>query len=266
MNKARLAVLGVAVSAGAVAWYLSAGTAPPPPAPTIIQAAPQIETLQILVAARDVGMGTLLAEGDLTWAKWPKDALSPQMLRNEAGGQAVMDEVKGSVTRQSFLQGEPIRREKIVKGTSSGFMSAILPQGFRAVAINIDSTGATSAGGFILPNDRVDVVRVFRDDNESKMRGADVYVSETILQNVRVLAIGQNVQEKNGERVVTGSNATLELDPRQAEQVVQAQRSGGGNLTLVLRSMLDAGASPSSQVEEARGMTVVRYGHSSTQR
>lgn len=264
MNKARLAVLGVAVSAGGVAWFLAAGSAPPPPpAQPIIQAAPQIETIQVLVAARDVPMGTLLADSDLSWAKWPKDALSPQMLRNENGGQALLDDIKGSVTRQGFLQGEPIRREKLVKGPSSGFMSAILPQGYRAVAINIDSTGATSAGGFILPNDRVDVVRVFRDDFESKGRGSDAYASETVLQNVRVLAIGQNVQEKNGERVVTGTNATLELNPQQAEQIVQSQRTGGGNLTLILRSMLDSGPTPEGSAEQHKSMNIVRFGYSS---
>ena len=108
-----------------------------------------------------------------------------------------------------MIAGEPIRREKLVKG--QGFMSAILPAGMRAVAINIDSQGATSAGGFILPGDRVDVIRTSRD--ASAGASSDNYVSETLLQNVKVLAVGPNIQEKNGQSVVVGSNATLELDP-----------------------------------------------------
>ena len=96
-------------------------------------------------------------------------------------------------------------------------MSALLPSGSRAIAITIDNRGANTAGGFILPNDRVDVIRTFRDEAASKVQGTDVIVSETLLRNVRVLAIGQNIQERNGEKVVVGETATLELDPRQVE-------------------------------------------------
>jgi pilus assembly protein CpaB len=161
----------------------------------------------------------------------------------------------------SFFKGEPIRREKLVKGPNSGFMSAILPSGMRAVAINIDTQGSTSAGGFVLPNDRVDVLRTVRDDEAAKSGVADAFVTEILLSNIRVLAIGQNVQEKNGERVVIGSNATLEVDPRQAETLILAQRVG--QLSLALRSLLDASrtaetATPDQQTDNT--LTIVRYG------
>ena len=113
------------------------------------------------------------------------------------------------MTRVSFLRGEPMRRDKLVHAGAGGFMSAILPTGMRAVAIKIDNSGDTSAGGFILPNDRVDVIRVFRDDEATRARGSEVMGTQTILTNVRVLAIGQNVQEENGKKVVVGGNATL---------------------------------------------------------
>ena len=154
----------------------------------------------------------------------------------------------------------PIRREKLIRADGSGFMSAILPSGMRAVAITIDTRGANSAGGFILPNDRVDVVRTFRQEGKPGAAGGDNYATETLIGDVRVLAIGQNVQEKNGQPVVVGSNATLELDPQQAETIINAQRTG--QLSLVLRSVLDArqAATAAPTQAAAHGLSVVRYG------
>ena len=131
----------------------------------------------------------------------------------------------------------------------------------RAVAINTDSQGATSAGGFILPNDRVDVVRTFHDDTTKGMPGANAntFISETILHNVRVLAIGQNVQDKNGQPVVVGSTATLELDPVQAETIILAQRIG--QLSLTLRSIQDVNKEADPVQKADRGLTVVRFGY-----
>ncbi|MDB5569666.1 MAG: cpaB, partial [Hyphomicrobiales bacterium] len=173
--------------------------------------------------------------------------------RSEEPG--AQESVRGAIARGGFIQGEPIRREKLVKGPNAGFLSALLPAGSRAVAINIDASGGSSAGGFILPNDRVDVVRT--------STAADGMESETILTNMRVLAIGQNIEEKNGERVVAGSNATLEADPVQAETLILAQRTG--QISLVLRSMMDASGRPKADVaappDADRGsVTVIRYG------
>ena len=84
-------------------------------------------------------------------------------------------------------------------------LSAILPSGMRAVAINIDPGGGATAGGFILPNDRVDVIRVFRDEEQTKARGVEVNGAQTILTNVRVLAIAQNIQEKGADKVLVSA-------------------------------------------------------------
>ena len=263
MNRVQIAVLGVTVLAFGGAYVLfNSGQAP---TPQIIQAAPKIDTDEVLVAAHDLPMGTQLAEADFTWQKWPTQALSELMIKKSEGPQAI-ENAKGAVTRNSFLQGEPMRRDKLIKGPNSGFLSAILPSGMRAVAINIDPGGGATAGGFILPNDRVDVIRIYRDEEQSKARGVEVNGAQTILTNVRVLAIAQSVQEKGTDKgTVLGANATLELTPEQAELIILAQRMGGaGNLHLTLRSMLDAAGKTDSVGDlgtgKGGGLTIVRAG------
>ncbi|MDF2118040.1 Flp pilus assembly protein CpaB [Roseiarcaceae bacterium H3SJ34-1] len=253
MKVARLVVLGVALVAGGTAAMLMGGQKN---APTIIQAPPpppQIEVDDVLVSSHELPMGTVLKDGDIAWATWPKSSIGDGAIRKSVEPN-VIEDMKGAVTRGSFLQGEPIRKEKVVKASNAGFLSALLSSGNRAVAINIDASGATSAGGFILPNDRVDIVRTSRDD-----QGNDTYMSETILKNIRVLAIGQNVQEKNGEKVAVGANATLEVTPAQAEKLILAQRVG--QLSLVLRSMMDtANVSEEPVANDDNSLTIVRFG------
>ncbi|MGE3644892.1 MAG: Flp pilus assembly protein CpaB [Beijerinckiaceae bacterium] len=257
-KSARFLLMGVGLAAAGGAYMLM--NRAKPPQPVIVQASSivtKVESEQVLVATKDLGLGTLIGDLDVKWVDWPKEQVSEGMIRKSDTPQA-LEEIKGAVTRAPFFRGEPIRPTKVVKSSNAGFMSAILPSGSRAVAINIDASGATSAGGFILPNDRVDIIRTSRTAGSK-----GDYYSETILRNIRVLAIGQRVEEKNGERVVVGSNATLELTPRQSEKVVLAQRVG--QLSLVLRSMLDQSVKE-SEVETAQddptsaGVTIVRFG------
>jgi pilus assembly protein CpaB len=262
MNKVQIAVLGVTVVAFGAADVLFHRSSPPPPVVHAVQA-PKVETDEVLVAAQDIPMGAEVGDVSIAWQVWPKAAISEYMIVKSSGPH-VMEDVKGSLTREAFLRGEPMRRDKLVKGGNSGFMSAILPSGMRAVAIKIDNAGDAYAGGFILPNDRVDVITIFHDDEATKARGVAVIGARTILANVRVLAIGQNVQEENGKKVVIGANATLELDPTQAEMIILAQQAGNANLHLVLRSLADS-SGPAETVGEnntggADNLTIVRYG------
>ncbi len=229
------------------------GSEPPPPSPPPI---PQtVKMSDVLVAAEDLPMGQTLRGSDLRWQPWPADAVPAGYITRNQDPNAV-EQTAGSIARSGFLRGEPIRPDRLIKANGSGFMSAILPSGMRAVAISIDNRGATSAGGFILPNDRVDVLRTYRDDDPS--RSGDAHLAETILSNIRVLAIGQNIQERNGEKVVTGETATLELTPGQAEIVTLAQKVG--QLSLALRSLADAQRSEEIKEERDAGLTIVRYG------
>ncbi|HEY1943784.1 MAG TPA: Flp pilus assembly protein CpaB [Roseiarcus sp.] len=268
MNKVQIAVLGATVIAFGAAYLLfNTAPAPAPQAPRVVQA-PKLETDDVLIAAQDLPMGTPIGDASVAWAVWPKKAISENMIVKSSGPN-VMEDVKGSMTRDDFMRGEPMRRDKLVKG-ANGFMSAILPAGKRAVAIKVDNGGDAYAGGFILPNDRVDVVTIYHDDEATKARGVAVIGARTILANVRVLAIGQNIQEENGKKVVVGANATLELDPSQAEMVILAQQTGNANLHLVLRSLADS-SGPTETVGDVNGsgvggnnLTIVRYGESQT--
>jgi pilus assembly protein CpaB len=220
------------------------------------QPAKTVSLAHVLVASTELDIGRTIQDSDLSWQDWPKEAVSSQFIQQSGNARA---EIVGAIVRSPFIQGEPIRSDKVIKGAGSGFMSAILPSGKRALAISISTNGSASAGGFILPNDHVDVIRTYRDEEGSRAPGSEVQVSETVLTNVRVLAIGKQVGEKNGEKVVTGETATLELDPRQVELVVLAGRVG--QLSLALRSLADSGSSAdATAIDSNTGTTVIRYG------
>ncbi|TVR08042.1 MAG: Flp pilus assembly protein CpaB [Salinarimonadaceae bacterium] len=262
MKRAQIVVLGIAVAAGVGAMYLASGSPPPPPPEqpqATVAPAPTIRTTEVLVASVDVPMGRTLSERELRWQEWPADSVPAGLITRRDRPQA-LGETAGSIARAQILAGEPVRRERLIRSDGGGFMSAILPAGKRAVAISIDTRGASSAGGFILPNDRVDVLRTYRDESSGSQQGSEVQVTETILKNVRVLAIGKNVQtDSQGNSFVDGETATLELTPAQAETVTLAQRVG--HVSLALRSLADAETSEDEKRSSNRaGLTVVRYG------
>ncbi len=138
-------------------------------------------------------------------------------------------------------------------------MAAILPAGMRAISTQISPE--TGAGGFILPNDHVDVILTRRDRGGEKPNGAELHTSEIILSNVRILAIDQTVEDKNGTRVVVGRTATLELTPGQSETLALSQQLG--TLSLALRSLVDFnGEGPQASTDNQRrgGVNMVRFG------
>lgn len=249
MSPARIIVLVVALIAGiGAAMLIQRPTQAPAPAARI-EAAP---TVPVLVAAGDIPLGNTVSAADLRWLDWPLASVPAGVVRKDESPEA-QTELVGQVARYAMLGAEPIRREKLIKTDGTGFLSAVLPTGKRAIAISTDSRGANTAGGFILPNDRVDVIRTYKEDGPGQ---TETFLSQTILTNVRVLAIGQNIQERNGEKVVIGETATLEVAPRQVEIVAQSQRNG--TLSLALRSLKDAGE-PDQPAEDG-ALTLVRYG------
>ena len=250
MKAARLVVLGIALVAGGAAYMLSRGQ--PAPVKAVQQAS---DTVDILVAKTDIDPGRSVSPANLAWQAWPVKAAGPLFIKRSVRPNAI-EEMKGSVARASFIVGEPIREQKLVKADGGGFMSAILPAGMRAVSTEISAE--TGAGGFILPNDYVDVI-LTRESSEG-------FISETVLRNTRVLAIDQTIQEKDGQKVVVGKTATLELGPRQSETLTMSRRRG--TLSLALRSLADARPAKDGAAEEDQAASTVkfiRYGVNSVQ-
>lgn len=237
MNTSRIIILGVAVVAAIGAGYVAKNMLTPPPPQVIVEQAPQqpaIELTEVLILDADVPMGSVVGDA-LSWQSWPSDAISEAFLTRGSDPNA-LDELKGAIARVPLYSGEPLRRSKLI-GEGQSFMSSILPSGRRAVATQIAAD--TSAGGFILPNDYVDVIMT-RRSNAAGGGSTEGFITETILKNIRVLAIDQAIQEdEEGRRVRVGDTATLELTPEQAEIITVAQQMAD-RLTLALRAVADA--------------------------
>ena len=257
MNIARVFVLIIALGAGGVAAYLARGTEDKS-LPVAAPVAP-LPTVEILVAKSDIGLGQPVKPEDLQWQTWPASTAGSNLVNRASRAEAIK-EIAGSIARSPFIAGEPIREQKLVKANGSGFMAAILPTGMRAISTEISPE--TGAGGFILPNDRVDVILTKREKNPDG-KGADVPQSEIILSNIRVLAIDQAPKEKEGINTLVGRTATLELKPEQAETLTRSRQSG--TLALALRSITDVNATAeglsAEQVKKrSESVNVVRYG------
>jgi pilus assembly protein CpaB len=254
MNRARIVVLTIAIGAGGVAAYLASGSDSRPPP---IEPVAQLQTVDVLVAKSDIGLGQTVTPNDMQWQSWPAATASNAFIRRNERPDATT-QLAGSIARAPFIAGEPIREPKLIKANGSGFMAAILPPGMRAVSTEISPE--TGAGGFILPNDRVDVLLTAREKNPDPRVSTDLVITKIILMNIRVLAIDQAPKEKDGQNSVVGKTVTLELKPEQTA-ILAASRQAG-TLSLALRSIADV-----NQVEIAddssrqRGsVNVVRYG------
>jgi pilus assembly protein CpaB len=255
MNTARIVVLAIAIGAGGVAAYLASGS-DDKPAPTQ-PIAQQLPTVDVLIAKSEIALGQTVKPEDLQWQSWPTASASNVFIKKSDRPNATK-EIAGMIARSPFIAGEPIREQKLVKADGSGFMAAILPTGMRAISTEISPE--TGAGGFILPNDRVDVVLTRRLKNPDNPQAPEVVTAEVILSNIRVLAIDQAPREKEGQSTVVGRTVTLELKPEQIPTLASGRQAG--TLSLALRSMADGNAVEVSSVGTTRGdrVNVIRYG------
>jgi pilus assembly protein CpaB len=260
MKPARIILLAVALLAGGLAAFLATrGDAPPPADTRIVSEVVEEARTRILVAAAPIGVGERLTPNLVEWLDWPTGALRDDYLTEDLLPNAPMD-MAGTVARFEFFPGEPIRQIKLVR-SDQGYLSAIIPQGMRAVSIGV--TAESGAGGFINPNDRVDVVL---------SRGTTAgTVSETILSNIKVLAIGLRLgevgasgdPEGEGPQSQTFTNstiATLVMSPAQAESIINA--GSVGELSLVLRSVSDFAPEDGALIQDAnRSVRLIRFGN-----
>ncbi len=273
LKPSRLALLAIALIAGGVAAYFAASldegpvvaepvvevaepVAPPPPPPAPLT--------QILVASQPIAMGGRLSATTVEWKNWPADAMRDDYITNEAMPAAI-DEMAGSIARFEFFPGEPIRAQKLV-APGDGYLSAVLQPGELGVSILVQADVA--AGGFIQPNDHVDVLLT--------QPVAGRQVAQTVLSNVRVLAIAHRLGEvgvppttssddnpdepaPEGTAPATFSDgviATLALDADQARIITSARNSG--SLSLVLRSMSDFSAPRATNFDQQNANQQIR--------
>jgi pilus assembly protein CpaB len=232
MSVRQIIVLGVALIAAVGALFIvrtmAGNRAPEKVVTTVAEVGPRV-----LVAARDVAAGVALQPADLEWRVWAQTALSPQFIEEKEDARAV-ETLTGAVARQGLVAGEPIIADRVVKPGDQGFMAALVDPGFRAVAVAISAESAVA--GFIMPNDRVDVIltrKVQLNGGASEEARSDI-----ILQDVRVLAIEETFRAPTGDDAddpINGDTATLELSPRDAETLALAEELG--DVTLVLRGV-----------------------------
>jgi len=229
MKSSRVVILSVAVVAaglaGLLAMQISAPQAVVEKAEAIIQKEP---TVSVLVSAVNLPVGSRLDASSVRWARWPQGSVNDSYVTEEKRPDAIA-ELTGAIVRLPLFEGEPLRSEKVVD-SSTRIMSSLLPAGKRAVSTEISV--ATGAGGFVLPNDRVDVIMVRKNEGGG-------FLTENVLNNVRVLAIDQQIKEgPDGTPSVIGATATLELTPEQAKIITVAHQMAD-RLTLSLRSVAD---------------------------
>lgn len=236
----QLIVLGVALAAAVGAALLIGNmSAPAPPAP---EAAQEATGQQVLVAVRDVPQGSLLSAADLQWRRLPDDAIGPTFITETAHPDALTEFV-GAVNLRPLATGEPLQDGALVKPGDGGMLAAQVALGYRAVAVMISEESA--AGGYIQPNDRVDVILTVRRPMPSAGGGSGFeIISDVILENVRVLAVGELTQvapprEGEGQAQYLAQTAVLELSQEDSRTVARAEAlaQDTGGLRLVLRGV-----------------------------
>jgi len=188
----------------------------------------------VLVAKTNLPVGRFVKADDFRWQGWPDGALAPNYL---VKGKRQPEDLVGAVLRAGLIAGEPVTDARLVKPGERGFMAAVLAPGMRALSLPVNPT--TGISGFVFPGDRVDllVTHTVETDNGGKRKSA--LASETVLGDLRVLAIDQKTDDQD-HKPVMAKTVTLEATPKQAEIVRIAARLG--TLSLTLRSLADDGA------------------------
>jgi pilus assembly protein CpaB len=256
MKRAQMVGMAVAGVCGLASFFLMKSIVNKP---REVQREVHTAASEVLVARSDIPLGTVTTDGSFRWQVWPEDAVPSGAVTRRDGSNAAK-ELAGGIARAPILAGEPITRIKLVKAGEGGVLASILPQGMRAISTKI--TDDTAVGKMILPNDHVDVILTRRERSKS----GEGYVSETLFRNVRVLAIGQQLEAKEGKKGADGTTATLELDPAQAETLAASKSQG--EISLALRSIADfsrdgtdpAKGAKSKEPPRVDGMRIIKYG------
>lgn len=250
------------LAATGAAFMMGRTTSPPPvalaPAAATPAAAPE-KMIEILLAAKALPMGKRLTTDDIIWAQWPEKHRPPASIAQHEKPTAIED-FQGVLVRQNVVAGEAVTGDRFILDKSNSFLSAILQPGMRAVAI--PASPLDTAGGFILPGDRIDILQVV-----SGQGGATK--AEPLITNVKVLAVGNETREAEGQKTILGATVTVEVYPDQAEMLARVQKTS--SLTMSLRPFSsDGGQSPQSPTaadktkEETNSLRIIRNGVATT--
>jgi pilus assembly protein CpaB len=263
MKPTSIVLLLVALIAGGLAAFLATQQSGPVQVvqgpTTVVEEA----KTQILVATAPIGVGQRLSGETVQWRDWPDGAVRDDYISIASRPDALTD-ITGAVARFEIFPGDPIIEQKLVR-TGQGYLSAVLDKGKRGVSISVEA--ASASGGFIMPNDHVDVI--------SSRQTATGLVSETIVHNVKVLAIDLRLGETGAtgaapnpenpnEAFQATSIATLELDPQQGEAVINAAQVG--TISLSLRSIADfaPGSDNAARQKSNQNVRLIRFGTDTT--
>lgn len=254
MRSVRMLILACASVAAMGAMYMvrSALESRASSTPPVAQVNPELfkpepvekpKTVDILVAAKDIGIGRTLTPADVKWQTWPAESTSPYFYVKAEDKDAI-DSVVGAASRLSMRAGEPLTTEKVIDLQGAGVMASLLRKGMRAVAVPISDV--TGAGGFILPGDFVDLlltrqiqIEELNPETGDIERTTTHSQTDTVMETVRVLAIDQRLGDTEDGKVALGNTATIELLPEQAELITltrQIAKQERGFMTLSLRS------------------------------
>lgn len=272
MNVMRILVLVIALGAAGMAALLLGGFFGKSKE-AVASPGPVGDLTEVLVAATDIDVGHRLTAEDLKWQKWPKDGVAANFISKEANPSG-LETMIGAVARTVLFSGEPATEGKLVHAESASFMAATLSPGMRAVSVEISE--GTAAGGFILPNDRVDVIISATENTDES--GNQRAFTRTLLENIRVLAVGQTFRDNTASAtpedstttVEKANTATLEVSPVEAELLEHGAKAG--KLSLALRGLADADKPivelrvPAGQGNASRAnntITIIRYGTAS---
>jgi pilus assembly protein CpaB len=261
MKRPQLIGIAVAATAGLLAFMMVRGMVNKPVVEKTVEV--KIKSSEVLVARTDIGLGQMTNDSQFRWQSWPDETVTDGFITRTAQPDA-MTQLSGSIARAPIMAGEPITAQKLVRAGQGGVLAAILPAGMRAISTKIKEE--TAVGNLILPNDRVDVILTRRIQGRNNQ---EEYASDLLFSNVRVLAIGQQIESMEGKKTAesAANTATLELTARQAE--VLALANSMGEISLALRSIadLDTKSGPAGvvdpSVKASTAIQVLRYGTAS---
>jgi pilus assembly protein CpaB len=212
--------LVLALVSGGAAGYLALGYMNKPLAPRSASAS---ASTHIVVAARDLALGTVLAPGDVKTIAWPSVTVPPGYAASE-------EQVIGRGLITPVSANEPLMTAKLADKEAGGGLPIVIPEGMRAVSVKVDEV--IGVAGFVLPGTRVDVLVTLSDNSER-----DEAATRLILQNVQTLASGQTTQKNANGEPQTATVITLLVTPEEAEQLTLAATEG--QIQLALRNTLD---------------------------